>query len=51
MWYVIVGIVCTLLGGWGGYALGAKVQAKAEAELMLARGYIKQGTDWIKARV
>ena len=51
MWYAIEAVICILLGGWGGYALGAKVKAKAEDELMRGRGYVKQGVDWIKARV
>lgn len=49
MWYWIEGIICVLLGGWGGYALGAKVQAAAEADFMKARGYFKRGEDWIKS--
>lgn len=48
MWYAFEAVVCILLGGWGGYALGAKVKEKAEDEIMLARGYVKRGADWIK---
>lgn len=49
MWYWIEGIACVLLGGWGGYALGHKVQDMSEYAFMTAKGYVKRGEDWIKS--
>ena len=51
MWYWIEGILCILAGGAGGYLWGARGKALAENELMLARGYVKRGQDWIKSVV
>lgn len=49
MWYWIEGIACVLLGGWGGYALGAAVLYKGEEAYMKTKGYVKRGEDWIKS--
>ena len=50
-WYLIVAAVAGLLGGWGGYTLGAKVYTEGEAAVMTAAGYFKQGENWIKRAV
>ena len=51
MWYVVVAVVCTLLGGWGGYALGQKVYNKGEAAFMAAKGYVRSGENWVKSHL
>jgi len=51
MWYAIEAVVCILLGGWGGYALGQKVYNKGEAALMTGLGYFKRGEDWVKSKL
>ena len=35
--HVVVFVVGVLLGGYGGYSIGAKVQAKAEAAINAAK--------------
>jgi hypothetical protein len=51
MWYAIEAVVCILLGGWGGYALGQKVKNKGEAAYMTGLGYVKSGENWVKSRL
>lgn len=44
MWYVIVAVICTLLGGWGGYTWGKSAKDKGEQ-------LVNKGADWAKKHI